>query len=291
MITLPLEVESVELIILCENTTFRSNIYGDAGLAILINATLSNGDTIKILFDTGENEEVFIHNIEVLNVDLSDLDVIVISHGHHDHTGGLIRALDMVNRRIPIILHPDALLPKFALKPKLRYTGIPFDPSEIERRGILLFSRRPINLSDSIIVSGEIPRKTDYEKVENYYILRQDRLEKDYMLDDQALFFIFADNSIGIITGCSHSGIINITNYSQEITQKRSVKFIIGGFHLINASDKRIEKTWEDLSKIDPAYLSPMHCSGVKIISKILQNNPKKYLAIHAGDRILFKTT
>ena len=111
------------------------------------------------------------------------------------------------------------------------------------------------------------------------------------MLDDQAIIVKMADNSIGVITGCSHSGIINILKYSMKITELNYIRFVLGGFHLINASDDRVNLTVHDLKAINPDYISPMHCSGPRIISKILNEMPRKFLYLTAGDQIEFKAT
>lgn len=284
-------IEKTVITIICENTTFRSDVLGDSGLSILIEALFDNRSSVKILFDACENPEVFERNVNALKLDLSDVDAVVISHGHHDHTGGLLKALEIIGKRVPVVLHPDALLPKFALKDRIRYTGIPFDVSELKKRSILLFSKNPLKIASGITVLGEIPRTTNYEKVEDYYILRGDNLVEDPMYDDQALVIEMSDGTIGIITGCSHSGIINILRYAMEITGKREIKFVIGGFHLINANEERINKTWEDLKQINPQYISPMHCSGPYIVAKVLSESPEKYLMLHAGHSITFTST
>ncbi|MCD6490885.1 MAG: MBL fold metallo-hydrolase [Candidatus Njordarchaeia archaeon] len=281
-------VEKVKLTIISNDTTHATDIFGEHGLSIFINAILTTGDSVKILFDTGNHGEIVSHNIDVLGIDIKNTDMIVISHGHYDHTGGLLTVLEKIGKKIPVILHPDALLPKFALKPRLRYTGIPFDPKDLYERAVILKSKKSLEITPGIIVTGEVPRVTEYEKVTGYFIQRDEQLEPEIMLDDQAIILKMEDGTIGIITGCSHSGIVNIANYAIELTGNNNIKFIIGGFHLIGASKERLDKTWKDLLSLNPIFVSPIHCSGSKIVSKIHCEAPDRFLPLFAGSSITF---
>lgn len=263
-------------------------LWTEHGLSILITAGIDDRE-VRILFDTGASGNPLAHNARMMKADLRKVDAIVLSHGHHDHTGGLVTALKEIRPKtpIPIILHPDALARKFALKPKIRYTGVPFSEGEIERlRGRFLVSRKPVKLADGVTASGEIERVTGFEEPSrDYMLVRDGELIRDYMLDDQALVMESRSGLI-IITGCAHAGIINTARYAQRIAKEERVHALIGGFHLINADEERLTKTLEELKKINLTIIAPCHCTGEKAINKLEKEFGNRFKEVHVGSTL-----
>ena len=280
-------IGSLEIEVLVEDTENpeKPMLWTEHGLSILITAEVDDRE-VRILFDTGASGGPLVHNASLMEVDLRKVDIMVLSHGHYDHTGGLVAALKEIRSKtpIPIILHPDALGRKFALKPRLRYTGIPCSEREVEDLGgRFLASRKPVKLADGITATGEIERVTGFEKTpEDYIILRNGELVRDIMLDDQALIMESRKGLI-IITGCAHAGIINTVKHAQKIIKEEKVYALIGGFHLINASDERLTKTIEELKEISPAVIAPCHCTGEKATNKLRMNFKDEFKEVHVG--------
>lgn len=283
-------IEEVEVKILVENTAKlgMKKILGSHGLSIHLNLKYSNQRNIRILFDTGPSFNIIKNNIEVMNIKLNEIDLITLSHGHYDHTGGLLGILKTLNREIPVIAHPDCFLPKFSLKPKLRYNGIPFSINEINQLSHLLCLKEPIEVSRHVYLSGEIPRITSFERISGLKTIKNHSVIDDQMLDDQSLIIKFKDEII-IITGCAHAGIINIVERAVEITRKDSIRAIIGGFHLAGAKKERIEKTIEALKSYDIKEIMPCHCTGDNAIFKMTTEFKDKVKRVYAGSTLTFK--
>ncbi|MEM1575802.1 MAG: MBL fold metallo-hydrolase [Nitrososphaerota archaeon] len=282
-------IEKVRIINLVDDSVDMEhpNILAKHGLALFIEIDFNEKEKINILMDTGPSPDIILHNAKELNIDLKKINIIVISHAHYDHTGGLIEILKQINKRILIIMHPNCLDLKFAEKPYLRYIGIPFKISEIEEAGgILLLSRKPVKITPEIIVSGEIERINEYEKVEDFLTLKNYEIIKDNLLEDQALFLKINNKGLLIITGCAHSGIINTIEYAKKITGLNKIYAILGGLHLINANEERLKVTINEIEKINPEKIFPCHCTGQKAIVEFIKNFKNKCIPIQAGQSI-----
>ena len=201
----------------------------------------------KILFDTGYSN-VFRLNGEKMGLDFSEIDTVVISHGHNDHTGGLAYLQDL-KQEIKLYAHPDASQNK-------EYEGLdismPVRFEQLSDNFVLCLSEKPVNITERLVFLGEVERK--WQKI--------DPLENDELHDDTALVYK-DDDGIFIITGCSHSGIINICEYSKLVTGLTHIKGIIGGFHMLNNEElNRTVSAYFAVQNIDVIY--PCHCTDLK---------------------------
>ena len=228
------------------------NKINEHGLSFYIE---SNGQ--KILFDTGQSD-LYYKNAKEMGIDLSMIDLVVLSHGHYDHGNGLTHL-----GGVTLVCHPKVFSKRYRNK---KYIGINQSRKEIEEKFDLVTSKKPYFITKDICFLGEVkPRATNYT-LEDGSI--------DYIPDDSALA-INTENGLVVITGCSHAGIINIIQRSQEVFKKDKIYAVIGGFHLkeINSALDRVAKA---LKNIEIIYTG--HCTKKQVIDYL----NKKGLKVNA---------
>lgn len=274
---------SIKITTLSEDTAARMNLLAEWGLSILIEA-----DGYKILLDTGQSFSAA-YNAITLGIDLSQIDKIVFSHGHLDHTGGLLYILKMVKGKVEIIAHPDIRALKYARRPERaeEYIGVPFPREAAETLGVSFnLTKEPVWLSGNIVTSGEIPMLTEYEKIDPIlYVKENGKLKPDPLWDDQALF-IKSEKGLIIILGCAHRGIINTIRHAQKLTGVEPVYAVIGGTHLISASPQRMDLTIAELSSFGIQRLGVSHCTGLPKSAILAHVFGEAFFFNNAGTRI-----
>lgn len=242
----------MKLTVLTDNTTRIDAYYvGEPGVSYY----LEDGDR-SILFDTGYSD-VYLQNAEKMGIDLTKVDAIVFSHGHDDHTRGLLYFPEMT-KRVTVVAHPNVLEKK---RCDGLMIGMPLSQEELEARFTLRLSREPVQLSEKLIYLGEIPRVTEFEGKEPIGERFDGAVWKsDYLLDDSALVYR-GEEGLWIIAGCSHAGICNIIDYAKKVCGEERICGVIGGFHLLEMTP-RVEKTAAYLKNIRPKHLCPCHCTS-----------------------------
>jgi len=274
---------SIQITTLSENTAGSISVLAEWGLSILVEA-----DGYKILLDTGRSFSAA-YNALTLGVDLSQVDKIVFSHGHSDHTGGLLDILKIVKDGVEVIAHPDIWAAKYVKQPEEaeKYAGVPFPKEAAETLGAFFnLTREPVWISENIVTSGEIPMITDYEKIDPVvYVKEKGKLKPDPLWDDQALF-LKSQKGLIIILGCAHRGIINTIRHAQKLTGLEPVYAVIGGTHLISASPERMDSTIAELLSFDIRRLGVSHCTGLPASAILAHTFGEAFFFNNAGTRI-----
>ncbi|MFA5238190.1 MAG: iron-sulfur cluster assembly scaffold protein [Phycisphaerae bacterium] len=156
----------------------------------------------RILFDTGKSD-LLMGNAKELGVNLAEADTIVISHGHYDHTGGLSAVLELASGA-DIYIHPAAVKPKYSCKDlKARYIGMPEAAKQAIKNYKVIWTEKPLQLCNGVTLTGQIPRKNDFEDVGGAFFVDESCHTPDSLLDDQALF-IESSNGLIVVFGCAH---------------------------------------------------------------------------------------
>jgi 7,8-dihydropterin-6-yl-methyl-4-(beta-D-ribofuranosyl)aminobenzene 5'-phosphate synthase len=283
-------VKNVQITVLIEdsNSIAKPKLKSKHGLSFYVQAMIGD-EKVTVLMDAGPSSDVLLYNVAALGVKLEDIDVVVLSHGHYDHTGGLVEALKRMKKRVPVIGHPRVFDPKFNLMPHLRFTGAPFKLSDIESAGgVPLLVTNPVKIAEGITTTGEVPRKTGFEGISGFWIVHNRSFVDDVMLDDQALVVDVEGKGMVVLSACAHSGIINTIKYAQKITGNSRIYAVLGGFHLGNADTKEIQSTVDELESLEPAFVGPCHCTGKKATKKFANTFKDRCLPLHAGDVINF---
>jgi 7,8-dihydropterin-6-yl-methyl-4-(beta-D-ribofuranosyl)aminobenzene 5'-phosphate synthase len=253
------------------------------------------GRTTRILFDAGVTPDGLVENMRRLDISRRDIDIIVLSHGHWDHTTGMDGLVsELRSPNVPVLIHPD-----FWSRRRIALPGR--DPIELPStsRGALegagfqvIEQQQPSFLLDgSLLVTGEVDRTTDFEQgfpVHEAY--RDARWHPDpLILDDQALVTSVGGRGLVILTGCGHSGIVNIVRYARKLTGEDKIHAVVGGFHLSGPWFERvISPTCDALADFAPDYLVPTHCTGFRAIHAIASRFPDAFIQNSVGTRLEF---
>ncbi|MEJ2054098.1 MAG: MBL fold metallo-hydrolase [Calditrichaceae bacterium] len=229
----------MKITILYDNYVFKEGTKADWGFACLI----ENSDH-TILFDTGAKEDILMHNIKSLNVNIFEIDAIVISHNHWDHTGGLNAILK---------LNSDLNL----------YMPCSTDPREIDRMSRtganVIMVKEPKEIIEGIYLTGE---------------MGDDIREQSLIID--------SPQGIIVITGCSHPGIINILKKAKQIMDK-NIYLVTGGFHLHRKTEEEIDDIINYFKSMGVKRCGCSHCSGEKTIGKFNETYADNFIKIGTG--------
>jgi 7,8-dihydropterin-6-yl-methyl-4-(beta-D-ribofuranosyl)aminobenzene 5'-phosphate synthase len=282
------ELDRLGITVVAEDSVlYESPFLGQHGISILIDAERKELRK-KILVDVGQNSTALLNNMKLMNIHPAEIDAIIITHCHYDHTQGLATIVKEIGKReFSIIAHPSLFRLNFINNPYLRHVGVMQEDSreKIESAGGSLFLvSNPFLLMPGLTTTGEVKRQTDFEEVGiSLLTVHEGQTEKDVMLDDISVIANVKDRGLVIVTGCSHAGIINIVRQCMEITGVQKLHGIIGGLHLIEAPDQRIRRTVEELRKMNPDWVSAGHCTGFKAQIELWNNFKEKFSPLHTG--------
>ncbi len=276
--------EQVRITVLAENCVERPGLLAEHGLALWIEA-----GSQRVLFDTGQGG-VLVNNAYRLGISLDRVDAVVLSHGHYDHTGGLVDAL-RGTRPAAIYLHPEAMKPKVIRNQDgtSREVGMPPAAAEsLQRhRDRLVLTDQPTPVAPALMVTGPVPRVTDFEDTGGPFFLDPKCRKPDPLTDDQAVFFESKQGTV-VLLGCAHAGVINTLRFVRRLTGERPIHAVLGGMHLVGASPQRLTATIDALRALNPGSLGPAHCTGRTATAVLWESLPDRCMPFHVGTQIAF---
>lgn len=261
------------------------------GFSALIELATENGRR-QILFDTGVSEEGAAENLRRLELPLQDVEAIVLSHGHYDHTMGLHGlASELGRRNLPIVLHPEAWSRRRLLIDGREPLELPtLSGSALRGAGFeIIEEERPSFLLDGrLLITGEVERTTAYETgMRRQQALHEGVWSPDPLIrDDQAIVLHVRDRGLVILTGCGHAGIINIVRHARRLTGVDEVYAVMGGFHLPDDAEAEvIPLTCAALGEFAPQVIVPAHCTGWRAVHLLAQLYPEAFIPNAVGTR------
>ncbi|MBA7567618.1 hypothetical protein ES708_09333 [subsurface metagenome] len=238
-------------------TVLTENVAGGKFLAEHGLSYRIESDGQSILFDTGHSD-VFLKNAEKLRLNIyEEIKTVVLSHGHWDHGDGL----QFIENKT-LITHPSAFIKRYQ-KSKHSNIGLALSAKELEQKFNLIASDKPYEISENIIFLGEIPRLNDFEGQTTPFI--DENGMPDFVPDDSAVAII-QNNELIVVTGCSHSGICNITEHAKKVTGINRVKAVIGGFHLKH-NNRQTESTIQYFKNQKIENIYPSHCTELPALA------------------------
>jgi len=279
----------LNLTVLVDNNTFIDQyLAGEPAVSYYIES-----DGQKILFDAGYSD-VFLTNANRLGIDLSNLDAIVLSHGHLDHTWGLQYLVRMFAEKWST--NPSIVKPELIAHPQVfanrHYKKDPEIGSLLKEENLVGFfniqlGSEPVFLTQRLIFLGEIERKNNFEAQKNISTVRLKSGEEipDMVMDDSALVYI-SERGLVIITGCSHAGICNIVEHAKKITGETRILDIIGGLHLQRPTSEQMQGTLEYFRQNNVVQLHACHCTDLQ--SKIQMASVANIIEVGCGLKLRY---
>jgi 7,8-dihydropterin-6-yl-methyl-4-(beta-D-ribofuranosyl)aminobenzene 5'-phosphate synthase len=253
---------------------------GEWGFAALIEA-----DGHTILFDTGERPDTVLKNANELGIDLSTVDTVILSHNHFDHTGGLVtlrRELKVQNGSavghthvgegifLPRSLDPEAMdkLPPIPREFIVKATDVRDEYEALGGRFIV--HEKPHELHPGMWITGPIPRVHPEKNWTPFMrIQKGDQLIEDTIPEDQAVV-LNTEKGLVVVVGCGHAGIVNTMEHARSITNGAPIHAVLGGFHLLNATDPHLEWTGTKMREFGVEHLVGAHCTGINAVRSLL---------------------
>ena len=272
----------------------KNSISAEHGFSVLVKTTAS-GRTHTLLFDFGFSENGAAQNAANLGVNMTEVEVVALSHGHSDHTGGMEKLTALIGKRdIPFVVHPAAFKSprylKFGEEVKINFPKLTREM--VKQAGLsVVEAEKPYPLmDDTVLFLGEIPRQTNFEKGFPIAHCQKDGKECwDAIEDDTSIVMNLQDKGLVILSGCAHAGIVNTVRYAMDVTGIDKIHAVMGGFHLAGPLfEPIIDRTTEEIKKLHPDYVIPTHCTGRKAIMALEKAMPEQFILNMSGTKLTF---
>jgi len=280
------QVKKLKVTTLGDNLVYHGG-HGQSGLSLLLELVDARGEPRKVLFDTGDDKEALMHNVKLLKLHLEDIDVVVLSHGHRDHTAATVEVVEAAGGT-KVFGHHRTFTKRFVKRKGKRgdSVGVPEGQgvAEIEKAGgEVVLSTGPVEVVPGLWTTGEIERKT-FETVFDIpgggeMVADVDGREiRDMILDDLALWTDVRGVGPFVVTGCAHSGPINTLMHVMRLGSFHRIYGLVGGTHMLWRSDEYVRRTVDEMKRFGFVVVSPCHCTGWKATTRFWQAFPDEFI-------------
>jgi len=240
------KIETTTITVIFDNNPFLNDLQTDWGFACLVEA----GKT-KLLFDTGDNGSILLSNMSKLDIHPEDIDLVFLSHFHHDHTGGLN---DFLQKNSDVTIYYPQSFPT-QLVESMKQSAATLVP-------ISLFQRLRENIFSIGELGGSIPEQS---------------------------IAIRTSKGILVITGCAHPGIIEILEAAKSSFPEETIYLALGGFHLLHHTENELKSTINEILKMKVLNVGPSHCSGDAAREMFREIYKKNYIETGVGKKIVIE--
>ncbi len=259
--------------ILCENSVGPvSGTLGEHGFSVLI-----EWDGGSLLFDTGQGFTL-LHNAQRMNKNLHQVTEVALSHGHYDHSGGLLPLVRTCGPKT-VYAHPAVFQERYRHKDtgESLSLGMPYPRSYLEGQGVTFnLAEGYREIVPGIFLTGSVPRRTAFELGDSGLFSDRCACTKDSFDDDQSLVIV-SPKGLTVVLGCCHAGLINTLNYVSEVTGRSDIYAVIGGTHLGFCSAEQFEQTCAELSGRGIKRLAVSHCTGFMAACQLQRRFPQQF--------------
>lgn len=287
-------------------------LLAEHGFAALVHL---KAEGIRILWDAGMTHIALMENLRRMELDITEISTIGLSHGHGDHYTALPDVLSEISNRpsqrewpadttakeiddwlardrIPVVAHPAAFRERWGIG----RDGKKYGPSVVPRAqweangAAIVLSEGPFQFAPGCWTTGSVPRRSfETAGTPSRLAYREgEEFIRDYLDDDQSVVINVADKGLVVLTGCAHAGIVNTVVHAQEISGEERVWAILGGFHLAQAKEEEIERTIDAIEALQPQLVAPTHCSGFHAMARFEARMPEAFVVGAVGTSYLF---
>jgi 7,8-dihydropterin-6-yl-methyl-4-(beta-D-ribofuranosyl)aminobenzene 5'-phosphate synthase len=274
----------LRITILCDNIVGIPTGIGEHGFSALVERS---GESI--LFDTGRGTGIVPNSLS-FGKDLRAIKKVCLSHGHFDHSEGLIQVMALASGA-EVYAHPDVFRVRIADRkdeggrlPNRRFVGLPYRREHLEMMGAdFRLDSKFREIAEGIYLTGEVPRKTSFEKGEpSLMVPSGNGFVQDPFWDDQSLV-IRTPKGLVVVFGCAHSGVINTLLYAREETGEERIHAVLGGTHLGFLSEEQREESIRQLKALDPQIVAVSHCTGMKAACRLMREFEERFFFAYVG--------
>jgi 7,8-dihydropterin-6-yl-methyl-4-(beta-D-ribofuranosyl)aminobenzene 5'-phosphate synthase len=276
-----------KITVLCENTVLSTApLIGEHGLSFLI----EDGDDVT-LFDTGQGLGI-INNMKKMRKDIKSIKRIILSHGHYDHTGGLMPVLREYGGSIPVYLNVSAFNEKSAIQPDggMAPIGMRYSRDEYEKNGAVFHEISDLAaITDSITSLSGIKHGSNWHSWDTRLKQRSGSDMMDDPFEDDLSLLLETPKGPVALLGCAHAGIIEIL---AEFSRRMGIKkfhAVIGGTHLGNAPENYVVKAINAVRDYDVDIIGVSHCTGFKVAMRFANEFPDRFANASVGSVFEFR--
>jgi len=316
----PGDVKGVKIERPPRESDYRRAIHNEWGLSLFVESQRA-AEQRNIMLDFGYTPTALLNNTELLGIDASKINALVVSHGHYDHFGGLLGYLDKYRSVMPADLtlyaggednfgtrHQVLAVQGMPLQgePGLSQWGT-LDRRELASRNVkTVLAETPAVIAGHAFTTGQIKRRTiervtggarvEYAMKDGFgcnasHFAPADQLGK--IVDDQhyhehATCFNVKDRGLVVLSSCGHVGIVNSAKQAQDVSGVQKVHALVGGFHLGATADPQLKLVIEEIKALNPDVIIPMHCSGDNFARAVRETMPDKLIQPSTGARLTF---